>query len=123
MEHHVAIDDLATVNGEARFERLGVEERVRGLRLPEELSTSEYRRCASPGFGLMPLRTAFPVVFGGRRNPVAVVTAANLVGGLKLTKRLLDRGELGVRGDVGMKRRRNVLRGAVNTFHVLQAGR
>ena len=35
VEHHVAIDDLATMDGEARFEGLGVEERVRRLRLPE----------------------------------------------------------------------------------------
>ena len=35
LEHHVAARDLAAVNGEARLERLGVDERVRGLWLPE----------------------------------------------------------------------------------------
>ena len=35
VEHHVAVHDLAAVDGEARLEGLGVEERVRGLRLPE----------------------------------------------------------------------------------------
>ena len=35
LEHHVAARDLAAVDGEARLEGLGVEQRVRGLRLPE----------------------------------------------------------------------------------------
>jgi hypothetical protein len=41
LEHHVARRELAAVDGEARLEGLGVEERVRGLRLPEAESTSE----------------------------------------------------------------------------------
>ena len=42
VEHHVAVDDLAAVDGEAGLEGLGVEERVRRLRLPERAdSTSE----------------------------------------------------------------------------------
>ena len=63
---------------------------------------------------------ALPVVFRRRRNPVSVVAEANLVGGLKLTQCLLHGGKLGVGGDTGVERRRNVLRRAVNALHVLQ---
>ena len=42
---------------------------------------------------------ALPVVLGGRRDAVAVVAAANLVGGLELAKRFLHRRELRVGRD------------------------
>ena len=79
VEHHVAVDDLAAMDGEARLEGLGVEERVRGLRLPER----------GQHLGVEPMRiarlradavaNALPVVFCRRRDPVAVVAVANLV--------------------------------------------
>ena len=44
VEHHVAIDDLSAMDGEAGLERLGVEERMRWLRLPER-RTGPRSRC------------------------------------------------------------------------------
>ena len=67
-----------------------------------------------------PVANALPVVFRRRRNPISVVAAANLVGGLKLTQRVLHRGELRIAGDAGMERCGDVLRRAVNALHVLQ---
>ena len=63
---------------------------------------------------------ALPVVFGRRRDAVAVVAAANLVRGLELAQRLLHRGELRVAGDARVQRGRDVLGGAVDALHVLE---
>jgi hypothetical protein len=67
-----------------------------------------------------PVANTLPVVFCRRRNPISVVTKANLVGRLKLTQCVLHRGKLGVTSDSRMERRRNVFRRAVNTLHVLE---
>ena len=46
---------------------------------------------------------ALPVVFCRCRNPVTVIATANLVGGLKLAKRILHRCKLGFGGNSGVE--------------------
>ena len=97
VEHHVAIHDLATVDGEASLEGLGVEECVRRLRLPE---------CAQH-LGVDPMRVArlradavarpLPVILGRRRDPVAVVAAANLMRRFELREALPSQPQAGNR--------------------------
>ena len=67
-----------------------------------------------------PVANALPIVFRRRRNPISVVAEANLVGGLKLTQCFLYCGKLGIAGDTGMERCRDVFGRAVNALHVLQ---
>ena len=72
------------------------------------------------GLGADPVPNALLVVFRRRRNPISVVAEANLVGGLKLMECVLHCSKLGIPGDTGMERSRNVFRRAVYTLHVLQ---
>ena len=73
-----------------------------------------------PRLWVYPVADTLPVVFGGGRNPVPVITKTNLVGRLKLTKGILNCGELRVGCDAGVKGCGNILRRAVNALHVLE---
>jgi hypothetical protein len=65
LEHHVAARQLATVDGEARLEGLGVEERVRGLRLPEAREHLGVEAVRVAGLRADAVAQALPVVLGG----------------------------------------------------------
>ena len=93
------------MDGEARFESLGVKERVGWLRLPESGQHLGIDSMCIAWLRADPVANALPIVFRRRRNPISVVAETNLVGGLKLTQCVLHRGKLGIPGDTGMERR------------------
>src|SRR5216683_963426 len=108
VEHHVAVDDLAAVDGEAGLERLRVEERVRGRRLPERAKNIGIQPTRVARIRIDPVTAELPVVFCRRWDPVALVSATDLAGRFELTKRIVDGNELRVRANVGMKGCRDV---------------
>ena len=120
LEHHVAAGHCAPVNGEAGLEGLRVEERVRGLRLPETGEDLGVQSVGVARLGADTVAQAFPVILGGRGDAIAVIAVANLVRRLELAEGYLHRGELRVATDARMKCCRDVVGATVDAFYVLK---
>lgn len=123
-EHKVDVDvtlfDHAAVQEESGLERLNVEEEVGRLGPPElrdrlGVSPSDVSGlCCDPG------SLSLPVVFGRRRNAVAVVSLSHEVGTLELRQRGLYLSEAGITVDARMQGRRDVLWRSVDALDVLE---